>query len=679
MVDLKQTPKQIAIDLINEANGTNYTTSTISLGTPATNTTVINGLNTSITLSNGSSLQSLGVAVQYNRLSFKKLLARPYCQLEDLALSRLVDLIPYINQKYELALTSTDIVDGPYRPDDVAPGVRKITLSVADNHLVYTGSVTIYLGTQDAVYSYFNALQFMVAADYNTINYMGGHWTINGQTVVDVSRSLAQRNGITALYLSPTGKVIPSNSYKSTTNKLLARFRNNRLVEILGLNGETSYDNTGALLPKMPVVPSQLSAIPETLGITAALNAGVLSYSLTFDVTTKRAATGTVYYVDIKTGVDTNDGTTAATAFKTFKRALNALPAARVIRVKGYSDAYYDADSGWTQTIRNRTVDIVGYGDSNPVFTSSRQTTNWSGYDANTWYTSATDIATLVDKTVSSVTGYGRLLAKTSAVDCANTPHSFYVDNTNGRVYVHLSDNRKPDTNVYLIAKTLSGSVADSANVFMEKCNFDLSYNGFIADMTVPRAYGYLYMSQCTFGWTFKDPSFGSYGYNVAHQNCIAQFGFAGGFRYSTDRVLPSMNAKYWVIENRATVSYCGFDGNHTSSASRLASYGTILRINSTYTACDGNHVNDSGEGTFSLNIACQSTSVTNALGNLSHYCVGANSLNSAAAQYWSCKTDNSAFSFTPNSVGKIALFDTDIGSKPATQVLTPYQFIYTA
>lgn len=680
MIDLMKSPKQIAIDLINDANGTSYTISQVSLGTPAVNTTVLNGLNTSITLTTGSSLQTLGANLQYNRLSFKKLLERPYCQLEDNNLSRIVDLVPYINEKYKIALTSTDVVDGPYRPDDVAPGVRKIVFSIVDNHLVYTGSATIYLGTQSAVYNYFNALQFMIGADFNTISYMGGTWKLGDRVITDVAQTIPQRSGIVALYLSPTGKVIPSNAYRTgTKNKLLARFRNNRLYEILGLNGETAYDATGALLPKIPVIPTQLSVIPETLGLTAALNNGVLTYTLGFDVSSKRAATGTVYYVDVKTGSDANDGTSAATAFKSLRRAINALPAARVIRINGYSDAYYDADTGWTQTITNRTVDIIGYGTTNPIFTSTRQTTNWSGYDANTWFTTGTDIAAVVDKTVSSAAGWGRMSAKASIAECATTPHSYYIDSTAGRVYVRLTDNRKPDANVFLIAKVLSGSVGNAANVYMENCNFDLTYAGFVTEMTIPRAYGYLYMKGCTFGWTYKDSSFSSYGFNVASQGCSARFGFSGGFKYSTDRVLPTMGVKYWVIENAATVDHCGFDGNHSSSASAVATNGTILRINCNYSTCDGNHVYESGEGTFSLNVACNSATVTNTLNNLAHYCVGVNAANGTQAQYWSCKADNSAYSFIPKGTGKISMFDTEIGNKPATQVLTPYTFIYTA
>ena len=136
MTDLTQTPKQIAVNLINAANGTTFVPSDVSLSTPTLNTSVSNGLNTSITLSVTGATQTLKVDLQYNRLDFKTLLARPYCQLEENNLSRLVDLIPYLNAKYQLALTSVDIVDGPYRPDTVATGVKKLTFSVADNHLV---------------------------------------------------------------------------------------------------------------------------------------------------------------------------------------------------------------------------------------------------------------------------------------------------------------------------------------------------------------------------------------------------------------------------------------------------------------------------------------------------------------------------------------------------------------
>lgn len=679
MTDLTQTPKQIAVNLINAANGTTFVPSDVSLSTPTLNTSVSNGLNTSITLSVTGATQTLKVDLQYNRLDFKTLLARPYCQLEENNLSRLVDLIPYLNAKYQLALTSVDIVDGPYRPDTVATGVKKLTISVADNHLVYTGSVTIYIGTVKTVAAYFDSLQYQVGSDYSTLSFMGGKYTLNGNTVVDIQRTLVQRTNIAALYLAPNGIIRQAATYQTTTNQLVARFKNNRLCEILGLNGETSYDNTGAILPKVPTIPAAIAAIPETLGISATLNAGKLTYGLTFNTTSKRATTGTVYYVDGKNGNDTNDGSTEALAFKSFRRALNALPACRVIRVKGYSDVYYDADIGWTQTVRSRTLDIVGYGDVNPTFTSTRKVTTWSPQVTNVWFTDSTEAAAVVDKTVLSNGGYGRMAAKSTLAEVTATPHSYYIDNTLGRVYVHLTDNRQPDSSVLLVVKALSGSVADKSIVFMENCQFDLSYNGFIADMTIPKTYGYLYMNNCTFGWTFKGPSFGSYGFNVASQYCQAEYGYSGGFYYSSDRVLPTMGVKYWVIENSAVVAHCGFDGVDTSSASRIATNGTILRINSAYSNCDGDHVLDSGEGTFSLNIACSSANINNTLNTLAHYAVGLNAVNGTRAQYWSCQHDVSGFSYLPKGTGKIALFDSDIGAKPAINILSPYQFLYTA
>lgn len=679
MINLTQTPKQIAIDLINDANGTDYAFDDVVLGTPATNTTTINGLNTTITIAEKNGSQRLKVDLQYNRLDFTTLLARPYCQLPEKNVSRLVDLIPFINEKYNLALTAVDIVDGPYRPTELVEGVKKIAVTVAANHLVYIGEVMIYIGEIDAVERYFNRLQFQVSSDYTSLKFTGGVFDLGFRKVVDVDKLLVQKSGIKALYLTEEGLLQPSANYVDGDVKLAARFKNNRLCEVLGLNGETSYDNTGKLLPKIPVIPTPIAAIPETLGITASLNNDVLTYNMTFDVASKRAATGLVYYVDNVSGNDTNEGNSEIAAFKTFRRALNALPAARVIRVKGNDGVFYDADSGWTQTVINRKLDVIGFGDTAPVFTATKVSTDWKAQVTNIWYLDLPNVASVVDSTVKTDGGYGRMVAKTSLADVTSTPHSFFIDNTINRVYVHLTDNRKPSTDVYLVTKVISGAVGDKSEIFIENCHFDLGYTGFSADMTLPRTFGYLYLNQCTFGWTFKDSSFQSFGYNVISQDCVAKYGFAGGFKYNTDRVVPSMGTKYWVIEKNATVAFCGFDGNDTSNGSRIGANGTILRFNGKYQHCDGDQVMDTGDNTFSLNIACQSSNVNNSLNNLSHYSVGLNATKQTEAHYWSCKLDTTGFSYSPKGEGKIFLFDTDIGQKPTINKVSPYQFLYTA
>lgn len=686
MADLTKATRQIAIDLINEANGTEYTSQDITLGAPTDNTLVLNGLNTNILLSNttSASTQEIAVNLQYDRLNFKKLLETPYCQLEDINPSRLVDLLPSLNSKYRINLSSSDIVDGPYRPTDVTASIKSIVLTPQTTNLAYKGSVTIYIGAAAVVADWAENTQYQIAADFVNLSFSGGtHVLSDTNTKVNVKGTVSQGTGLTAAYVSLDGQIKPSSEYlASTRNKLIARFRNGYLSEVLGPLGETSYDATGVILPKVPAIPVKIAEIPEVLGLNASINGSTLTYTTTFNIASKRTSVGQIYYVDGKNGLDTNDGSSDAKAFKTFNRALNVLPLARIIRVKGYTDYYYDSVSGWVSTIRDRTLDVVGYGDAAPIFTSTKAVapTDWVLQSGNCYYTTATNVGSVVDLTATSTEkGYLRYSAVGSIASCVAASMSYYIDATTNRVYIHTQNNRAPDASILLIAKTQNGAVADKSTVYVEGLRFDLSYTGFIADMTVPKTYGYLYLNSCYFGWTFSNASLSTYGYNVILQGCESKYGFAGGNRYWTDRVLPTFGTKYWVLELGCTITRAGGDGLHTSPASWVATNGTILRLNGVYGYCDGNSVQETGDNTYSLNLGCSSTNIISTVSGVAHYSAGLNSLTEATAQYWSCKFDTTGVSYYPKGVGTTALFDTNIGLKSCTQRGTPYEFLYTA
>ncbi|MGN4711225.1 BppU family phage baseplate upper protein, partial [Bacillus cereus group sp. MYBK222-1] len=69
-------------------------------------------------------------------------------------------------------------------------------------------------------------------------------------------------------------------------------------------------------------------------------------YNVNFDIEKFVPAVGKAYYVDANTGIDTNDGLTSATAFKSFSKALQQADA-KIIYV---APGVYDRNRGWIKT-----------------------------------------------------------------------------------------------------------------------------------------------------------------------------------------------------------------------------------------------------------------------------------------------------------------------------------------
>lgn len=681
MTDLTQSSSQVVIDLINTTNGSSFTASDFTFGTPGNNNIRLNGQNTIITLTpKGGTALDLPVTETYNRLRLDQVLELPYCQLPTSNPSRVLNILDALNQKYQLNLTANDIADAPFKPTDIRTGIKSMKISTVPTSLVYRGSATVYFGDQDTVDDWFIRPHWQIGSDYSTVQIMGNTYTINGKVVTIDPFSGKPSASVVAAYLGDDGQIRFSNNY-GDYGQLVAHFSNGILKEVLGPGGLSAYDATGNLLPKAPAMPTFLTeTIGEAITITPALNSGVMSYSTQYDVGTKKATTGQVYYVDGKSGNDLNDGKTQDTAFKSMNRAIMVLPAARTINVVGYADYAYDISTTWSATVTGRSLDIIGIGDVPPVFTGREsKTVSWVNQIDTVFYTNVQSFGAVVDlSNTSDNAGYERLISVKDINTCQTTNSSYFLDVASNRLYVNLFDNRTPDDNVVLVTKSLVGSVADNAVVYMENISFELTYSGFVADMTTPKTTGYIYSKNCTFGWTATEACFNSYGFNVVLQNPVARYGMNGGLRYCSDRVLPSMQTPVWVVELNATVSHCGFDASGLSPASAIRSYVTALRMNSTYTDVDGNIVQDSGDKTQSLNLGLTASSTKLANTQASMYTLGDNSINSAVGYYYSCSQDNSAISFYPKGVGVLYMHDSNLGFKPCYQSETPYIFVYT-
>lgn len=681
MVDLTKDAKLVAIDLINEANGTSFTDKNIALSGTAVNNFVLNGLNTEVVVSPiAGKSNDIPVTVHYSRLHLNHLLERPYAALENQNPSRLAGLLPAINAKYRLGLTAADIIDGPYRPDDIASGIRHVQIEANVNSYGYIGKTDIYLGESMLVADWFERPHYQFSRDFGALTFMGNSYNFDntGTRFAGPVQTITLNTRIKAVAIGMDRKYRGFESYPVNGN-LVAHFNNGIMKEVVGNRGETSYDENGVLLDIMPSMPSFMQNIPEPVRILKSYNAGELVYSTDYDVGARKAVSGLIYYVDIVAGSDENDGLSEGKALKTFNRALMKLPAARIIMVKGSSTKVYDANSGWTSSVNNRALDVIGYGDTKPKFTSTVDDLVWTQQSESMWFTDRVRLASFVDMANTTITGGPvRIVAAKTLDECRTNASTYYADPISGRMYLHTYNDRKPDSDVLGIMSSNSGRTENGSAVYIENLSFDLTFRGFHTEVTQAKVTGYLYVKNCDFGWSWTDASFNSWGTNVITQGCKAQWGKKGGFRYSADRVTPTMGLKPWVVEIGAVVKQCGFGGSGEGAGSSITGGVTIMRLGGVYSECEGNMVQDTGEDSNSLNMSltCLKSRWNNP--DAAGYTVGLNSVRGSVAQYWSCSMDTTAISIYPKGKGTAFLHNTLVGARPCYQRETPYRFIYT-
>ncbi|ATA65471.1 bifunctional tail protein [Serratia phage vB_SmaM_ 2050HW] len=680
MVDLTKDAKLIAIDLINEANGTNFTDKTIALSGPVVNNFVLNGLNTEVTASpNAGDSNDIPVTTYYSRLHLNHLLERPYAALENQAPSRLAGLLPSINAKYRLGLTAADIVDGPYRPDDVATGIRHVQIEANPNSYGYIGKTDIYLGDSALVADWFERPHYQFSRDFGAVTFMGNSYNFPDTDIrfAGPIQTITLNSRIKAVSIDTDRQYRAFESYP-VNGTLVAHFNNGVMKEIVGNRGETSYDENGILLDIMPDLPSFMDNIHEDVRILKSYGNGNITYSTDYDVGKRKATSGLTYYVDNVAGNDQNDGQSEGKAFKSFNRALMATPAARIIMVKG-TDVYYDANNGWTSSVNNRSLDVIGFGPKKPIFTATVNDLTWKQQSESMWYTDRIRLAAFVDmNNVTLAAGPVRMTAAKTLDDCRINQSTYYFDNVSGRTYVHLFDDRQPDDKVLGIMASNSGRTENGSTVYMENLQFQYTYRGFQTEITQAKVVGYLYAKNCDFGWSWTDAGLNSWGTNVVTQGCTAQWCQRGGFRYNSDRVTPTMGIKPWVVEIGAVVKQCGFDGTGQGVGSGISGNVTIMRIGGSYSDCEGNFVQDTGDNTYSLNLSLTTFKSRWNNPDAAAYTNGLNSVRAAVAHYWSCTMDSSALSIYPKGKGQAFLHNTLVGARPCYQRETPYRFIYT-
>lgn len=520
-------------------------------------------------------------------------------------------------------------------------------------------------GTSGAVFS---SGKFLVNTKgiYDIVLGVSTSVTVLEDTVAVVVNNL----GVFSAVSEVTGKVC-----------VVAWCRNGSIVEVVGSNNLSSVvRSTGKIKPILSL-PDEYDLLPEVvpISVTQELD-GTLVYSTTYDVTTKKATTGVTYYVDVATGSDAAAGTIGA-PLKSINVAISKTPLADIIMVKYAAGDDYDRSYGWSSSITNRNLSIIGYGGGKPKLTTvDRFSTTWTLYSTGVYTLSRSQTGGIIDETV--VDSYGRpqqLTSVASLAECQSTPSSFYFATPN--VYIHLHDGRVPDSSVKVLLNQNNGRVVDNSIVYLENLEFGYSYRGFHGEVVTAGAInGRVFAKDCTFGMSLTENSFNSYGMSGLLQNCIAEYGNKDGFNVHSDRT-GGIDIIPWFIEIECEGRYCGYDGNEFNNGSTYHDGVLGLRLNGNYHHTHGRTVNDVSEGTVSINIGCYSGDNTWSATSRSCWESGQASTGTTKMYCYSCRTPDptdGSQTFVRQGTSELYLFDSPIGIRAQYYGgANPYTFIH--
>jgi len=287
------------------------------------------------------------------------------------------------------------------------------------------------------------------------------------------------------------------------------------------------------------------------------------------------------YYVDSVNGSDSNTGLSWIQAFKTLSK----------IQSQGDADLVYIAENSYFQknqrsTQYTRSIKFIGLGSgaTRPRITAdvNNQTGAFSVHSGNCYVANIGEfVGYAYDKAV--LNSYGNptgLVAEASIAACISTPGTFFTDWPNTDVYVHLSDNRAPDSNLILGDATCMAVTADNRKQYFENIQFVAGvqlYNSTSAGGLKT------YFKNCNF------TSLTAFGVSeFIAQNCI-------GIRLSADDM-----ANYDLRNTIPTIAYeinCDYTnqklGNSNSQASTTHNGCTIVRIGGKYHDTAGQNVAD--------------------------------------------------------------------------------------
>ncbi len=138
MSELNKPSKQLLAELINTSNGVNYTPETLGLSDMEVYTEEGPQVRNTTAMAWHTSKPDRKFRIYWDRLALQDLITPNFTIPYDADYAKVEDLLPVLNEEFDLALAADDI-----RNDDIEPGVITIRANVAS--LVYISQVNVEL------------------------------------------------------------------------------------------------------------------------------------------------------------------------------------------------------------------------------------------------------------------------------------------------------------------------------------------------------------------------------------------------------------------------------------------------------------------------------------------------------------------------------------------------------
>lgn len=340
-------------------------------------------------------------------------------------------------------------------------------------------------------------------------------------------------------------------------------------------------------------------AIPFTVSVAPNGN-----FDYNYDVSRHKNTVSKRYYVDVKNGNNTNDGTESA-PFRDLSRAFRYGDADEIVVKSGvYGWTYGEGDTSTEQT---KPFNLIGVGDV--YIGAHRDTQTWSSVSGrnNVFMTNASAVTEVLDiRDYSNPVFYTQV---NSIDEVENTRASYYKNGND--IYVRPDYIGAPNDKVLL---NMGGSNAlnfrNKSKIYME--NIKTTNTVTVDNSSVV---GKLYAKNCDFSIGSNDNALSIFGdVYFELQNCRAMYAYRDGFNY---HIRNGKLPRGWEID--CVGAYNGRDGADQNNGSTMHDGGKIGRVGGSYHHNHGPNVIDVNDGTQSLNIGvhAHSSTATNTYSNV--------------------------------------------------------------
>lgn len=406
------------------------------------------------------------------------------------------------------------------------------------------------------------------------------------------------------------------------------------------------YDKLYGTLTNLKV-PSDLNiAVPFT--VQSALNGNV---KVNYDVGVNKNAVTKRYYVDAKTGNNTNAGTESA-PFQSINRAIRYGDADEIVVQEG-AYGWTHGFSGYSQT---KPFNLIGKG--KVLIGAHRDGIAWTQNPTytNVYQTNQTNVTEVVD--YNNIDDIKFLTKRNSAQEVSDNAGSYYINSSNN-IYVRTHDDRVPDDQILPNMFSDAVKITDNPKIYFENIRFTNSVK-----LTVTKSGNKFYAKDCYFsiGSGGNALSIEGYDYNIL-QSCVAKHATMDGFNY---------HIKNGILPKAIEIDCVGFDngrnGADQNNGSTMHDGGQIIRIGGEYHNNGGPNVIDVNEGTVSVNIGVHSHSSRATAGTISNTSFKNGNVGKSKMYLFNCVSNDSDYSIvTATTEGSITSVENSLLIEPET------------